>query len=176
MSLKDLEPREKKFLAIGLAVAAAVILYLVFDLGSGSGGASMSRNNALRLQAEFNADLEQYREMAPVVEEIDRKLDANPEGYDLYTELTKIVDEVGLQIKNMNKNQGSSSEFYSEEYVDMDIKDAKLDDLVSLLQKIEDSPAFLRVPKLSVKRKRGDDPAIDINLRVSLYTRSQEQE
>lgn len=179
MNARELAPREKKLLAAGLLlmVVFAIIMYSTF-FGSGAQrqGADLKRMEHVR--QTFLSELDQYRSIRGLVEEVDKNLEKTPGGYELFDTISSIIDTLGIRsaVTNMTPNKTSGTEYYSEVYVDVDIKQITLDDLVALLEQIEKQPAFLRVSQLSVKRRFSDDRTLDVNIRVMAYGNKEEGE
>lgn len=172
MSLANLEKREKNLLIIGAVVAVIfVTFFAVRGCGGGrSGGGDLARTK--KNFETFKTDLARYRELRQTVQRIDDRLAATPADFDLVGSISAIIDELNLRpsIRNLNPGQSNSGQFYSESYVDVDMQAITIGDLVSLLQKIKQSSAFVRVSQLSVKKRMGEEAAVDVNIRVAAYS------
>jgi len=167
----ELEPREKKMIALGAAAFAVMALYLLFSAG-GPDDRGADKRKVLRTRDAFMADFAEYRKMAPVVSEVERMLERTPEDYDLYGELSDMVDDLNLgsAVKSMKRHQSTRTEYYRDDYVDVDLQRIKLDHLVELLKKIESSSAFLRVDRMVVKRRFSEEGELDVSMRVAAYS------
>jgi hypothetical protein len=175
MSVKQLQPREKKLLLAG-AVVLLVFLIFVLSRFSGSGGGGTDDFKKIsRARDTFMADLNQYQSMAGTVNRVEQNLAKSPANFDLYGAMSGIVDALSLRdkVRNLSQRTGGGGNYYTENYVDMDLKQITLDDLVALLKKISEQPAFLKVSNLSVKRRFSDDRTLDVTMRVSLYSKKQ---
>ncbi len=171
----SLEAREKKFLGIGaIAFVLIVAIWLVTGGDSGTRGGDSKR--VAQKQETFHKDLKDYLEIKDSVEKIDQRLSKTPENFDLAGELNEIFDSLGIKnaIRSLNPTDAGANDFYSASYVDIKIDEISLDDLVSLLVKIESSDAFIKVDKLTVRR-RFKDNALDINIRVAAYSAKLEE-
>ena len=177
MSPRELEKREKWALALMAAVFAvfAILMYptLFQDQGQQRGAASLKKIEHQRDM--FMAELKEYQEIRGPVEEIDKKLEKTPPDYDLDGALIEMANSLGIQLKSVKEHDAGGTDFYTEIYVDMDMKEVSLDDLVALLKKIEAAPAFLRVSQLSVKRRFSDDRTLDVTARVAAYAKKSEE-
>jgi len=170
MNLREMEPREKKMLVLGaVALVVFIVIWKVTGDEPGNRGDDLKRVEHNR--DLFIADLKEYQRLRGTVEKVDKSLEKTPPDFDLYGALNEMVEDLDLRsaIKKMTPHDASGTEFYSESYVDMDIKEVSLDGLVELLKKIEDSPAFLRVSQLSVKRRFKEEGLLDVSIRVAAY-------
>jgi type II secretory pathway component PulM len=176
VSLAELKPREKKLLAAG---AAALIIFVFFVYSKFGGGPAQGDDDFKKIthtRDAFMDDLASYQAQSGSVDRIDKMLDKTPAGFDLYGAMSAMVDALGIRdkIKNLTQHSGEGGNFYDESYVDVDLKQITLDDLVELLKKVDEQPAFLRVSTLSVKRRfSAEDKTLDVTLRVSAYSRKQ---
>ncbi len=176
MRLSDMEPREKRVLAAGALVVLAMAVYLLAS--SGGESEAPDKRAALRAKQEFEENLNAYKRLEPTIKLVERKLKSTPPDYDLYGELSNHVAELGLNtaISSMKRHESNSNDYYSESYVDMDLKKIKLDDLVGLLKKIDSSQAFLRVDRLLVNRRFSEKGELDVSMRVVAYSPPSEVE
>ena len=175
MSFANLEKREK--ILIVTCGVVAVIFVSVFAM-RGCGGARSSNTDLARLKKvreTFVADLARYRAINQTVSRIDSRLAATPDDYDVVGAMSAVIDKLSLRpaIRNLNPGETTGLLFFSEKYVDIDMQQIKLDDLVNLLKEINQSSAFLRVSQLSVKKRMGEEAALDVNIRVAAYGRKQ---
>jgi type II secretory pathway component PulM len=175
MSLKELKPREKKLLFAGAAVLFVFFIFFYHRFFGGAGGEVEDFRKISRIHDAFMTDLNQYQTMAGTVKAVEQDLDKTPPGFDLYGAMSSIVDTLALRdkVRNLSQRSGGGGNFYSESYVDMDLKQITLDDLVELLRKIQEQPAFLRVSTLSVKRRFSEERTLDVTLRISAYSKKE---
>jgi len=171
MSLANLDKREKTLIAVGAVVAVVFVsVFAMRGCGSGrSGGGDLARTK--KNFESFKVDLGRYRELNQTVKRIDDRLAATPADFDLVGSMSAIIDELNLRpsIRNLNPGQSTGGQFFSENYVDIDMQAVTLTDLVALLQKVKQSSAFVRVSQLSVKKRMGEDATLDVNIRVAAY-------
>jgi type II secretory pathway component PulM len=176
MSLQNLEPREKKVLAGGVAAAALILGYLIITSLPAGGGDTLKQTQ--RVNEQFQQDLREYQALRGVVEAVDRKLAKTPAGYDLFGTLNNIVQELqlGSDIKAMVPHDGSGTDYYDEKYVDMTIQGVNLDNLVQFLQKLDAEPAFLRVTQVSITKRFSQDKSdngLDVSIRIAAYAKKE---
>lgn len=176
MSLKELKPSEKRLLLFG-AVAMIIMGYLLVSsfTGGPGGGQATSLRKMERDRDDLIAAIGQYQAISGNVKDIDTKLKKTPADFDLDGQLIDMIDSLGLRqtVRNVTTHEAGGTDYYSESYVDVDLKEISLDDVVELLKKIETAPAFVRVSQISVKRRYSDDRTLDVNLRVAVYTEKQ---
>jgi len=175
MSLKQFQPREKKLLLAGAVILFVFLVFFYYRFAGSAGGEAEDFKKISRTRDTFMADMNQYQALAGTVAPVEQNLAKTPEAFDLYGAMSGIVDTLSLRdkVRNLSQRSGGGGNFYSESYVDMDLKQITLDDLVELLKKISEQPAFLRVSNLSVKRRFSDDRTLDVTLRVSIYSKKQ---
>ncbi|HUT56164.1 MAG TPA: hypothetical protein VM658_22420 [bacterium] len=175
MSLKELKPREKKLLIAGAVILFVFFIFFYNRFAGPSGGQVEDLKKISRTRDSFMADLKQYQALAGTVTKVEQDLAKTPDGFDLYGAMSGIVDTLALRdkVRNLSQRSGGGGNYHAESYVDMDLKQISLDDLVEVLKKIAEQPAFLRVSTLSVKRRFSDDRTLDVTLRVSVYSKKQ---
>ena len=176
MSLQNLEPREKKVLAWGVAAAALILGYLILTSLPAGGGDNLKQTQ--KVNEQFQQNLREYQALRGVVEVVDRKLAKTPPGYDLFGTLNNIVQELqlGSDIKAMVPHDGSGTDYYDEKYVDMTIQGVNLDNLVQFLQKLDAEPAFLRVTQVSITKRFSQDKSdngLDVSIRIAAYAKKE---
>jgi hypothetical protein len=173
-----MDPRNKRALLI-LAGFGGVFIIALLILGVGGGGGRDSDLKRIQKQQEgFYKDLAEYQKIAARVNAIDAKIDKTPSDYDLFGALGKIEEELGIKsnVRNQTNNSASSTDFYSEASVTMDLQKITLDQLVSLMSKIEDintaGEAFVRISQLTVSRSfKEEDRILDVTIKVAYYSR-----
>jgi len=172
MSLKELKPSEKKILIAGGVVFLIFILFMSNRFFGGSGGAGADDLRKLeRARSAFYSDLKQYQAMSGTVKKIDARLEKTPPDFDSYGVLSSMVEVLSLRekIRNMSPHSGGGGNYYTEAYIDMELKELTIEDLVELLKKINAEQSFFKVSTLSIKRRFSEDKTLDVTMRVSLY-------
>jgi hypothetical protein len=172
MSMRELEQREKIILGGGLFISVLFIYIMFFTGGESSRGIDIKR--VKKDYATYQQDMEKYQSLKDTVETVDKNLLKTPKDYDLYDELNKIIADLDLgdNFKNMAPKEGGN-EFYSESYVILDLKNISTNDMVSLLKKIDRLKTFTRVSNISIKRRYKEEGSLDINIRVSAYSKQE---
>jgi len=174
-----MDPRNKRALVI-LAAVGAVFVVVMLILGVGRGGnPETDLKRAGKLREDFFKNLDEYKTIGPQIDQIDQKIALAPLEFDLFGALDKIEKELDIQgnIKNKTKNASGGTDFYSEDYITMDLQKITLDKLVALLQKIEEitagNQAFVRVSQLTVKRSsyKKEERTLDVTVKVTLYAK-----
>jgi|GEM_PF-4344426 len=166
---RQLEKREKILL---LACGVFLVVFLLFFLFRGGGGATDQDPADLAMQREMLASqIERYEKTKAKIDIIDQKISRTPVNYDLIGEMSKDCNELGLTLENIDPHEsGSESDPYNEKSVTMNLEDMTLQDLVKLLQRIENSPAFLKVTRMNVKRKTfSEESLLNVRIRVAVY-------
>ncbi len=169
-------PRERYIIIAGLAVAVFFILYWLVTGISSPGPSRKSRlESTLAKQKEFHHVLEKYKALHSSVEEFDRRLNQTQQDLDLFAVLNAFAQQTGIreQIVKMDPSEGSGTEYYQERHVDMNLQKIPLRPLVRFLQKIEGSEEFLRVTKITIKRRFDQSETLDVSIRVNAYSARQ---
>jgi len=171
MSPKELQPREKWALVLMaiMLIGFSWYMYSWLSKDSGTRRGTTDLKKIERQRDMFLADLGQYQAIRGPVEETDKNIERTPADYDLDGALIEMANSLGIKIKSVKEQEGAGTDYYTEFYVDVDMKQVHLDELVSLLEKVEAAPAFLRVSRLSVKRRFSDDRTLDVTVRVTAY-------
>jgi type II secretory pathway component PulM len=168
-------PRERAILIAGAAVAFIFILYwLIAGVSSGPSKES-SLERAMADQEEFLQVLKQYNTLHDQIQQFDTRLNKTQHDLDLFAMLNNFAQETGIreQIIKMDPSEGAGTEYYDEQYVDMNLQQIPLEPLTRFLQKIEQAPAFLRITRITIKRRYDQSEALDVNLRVNAYMAKQ---
>jgi hypothetical protein len=177
MNFQNLEKREKILIAVCVAVGAIFItVFGIRGCGGSSRGGNVDLARIKKAREGFLVDLARYRSIRQTVTRIDERLASTPPDFDLVGTMSADIDTLGLRpaIRNLNPGESQGAAFFAENYVDIDMQSIKLDDLVSLLKKIDESKAFMRVSQLSVKKRMGEEGTLDVNIRVAAYSVKQE--
>jgi type II secretory pathway component PulM len=165
-------PRERYIILAGLAVAFFFILYWLVTGISSPGPSRKSRiERALAEQKEFHHVLEKYKALHSSVQEFDRRLNQTQQDLDLFAVLNEFAQQAGIrdQIVKMDPSEGSGTEYYQEWHVDMNLQKVPLEPLVKFLKQIEGSSEFLRVTRMTIKRRFDQSEALDVTIRVNAY-------
>jgi hypothetical protein len=173
----SMDPKNKRALML-LAAVSGVFIIGMLVLGVGRGGnKGGDLKSALRSRDEFSKKLADYQAIGPMVDDTDKLIDLTPADYDLFGALGKIEEEAGVKekIRSKTKDTGGGSNYFTETSVTLDLRQLSLEQLVSLLQKIEaigTTQAFVRVSQLSVKRNfTKDERSLDVTVKVTQYGR-----
>ena len=175
MSLKErwekLSARER-----GLVLAALLCLTVVAVVFSWKGGGSR-RSSGSRLDQVMASEkrlaeaLVRYQKAHQEVEKIESRLKQTPPNFDLFKHLNELVDQAGIRssVIKMDPLEGTGTDYYKEDSVDMNIQKIELDPLMKFLQGVEDSPGGVRIEKLALKKRFDNSNTLDVTLRVTLY-------
>ncbi len=172
---RQLEKREKILL---LACGVILVVFALFFLLRG-GGDSTDQNPAdLAMKREMlTSQIERYEKTKAKIDVIDKKIRRTPVNYDLIGEMSSVCKELGLAVENIAPHDsGSDSDPYNEKAVTINLEDMTLQDMVNLLEKIESSPAFLKVTRMNVKRKTfSEESLLNVRIRVAVYWPKEKQ-
>ncbi len=168
--------RERLFLLAGAVFVLATTIYLIASSGSSNKPAEKTRaDTLLQNQKLFAQTLEKYLAIKPLVDKIEGRLNSTPEDFDLYKEVNRLIQQIGIreQVVKMDPGTGGGNDYLKEEYVDLNLQKMKLQPLINFLQKLESLPAMVRVDQLSIKRRLGANKTLDVIMRVSVYKKQE---
>ena len=168
--------RERLFLLAGAVFVLATTIYLIASSGSSNKPAEKTRaDTLLQNQKLFAQTLEKYLAIKPLVDKIEGRLNSTPEDFDLYKEVNRLIQQIGIreQVVKMDPGTGGGNDYLKEEYVDLNLQKMKLQPLIDFLQKLESLPAMVRVDQLSIKRRLGASKTLDVIMRVSVYEKQE---
>ena len=168
--------RERLFLLAGAVFVLATTIYLIASSGSSNKPAEKTRaDTLLQNQKLFAQTLEKYLAIKPLVDKIEGRLNSTPEDFDLYKEVNRLIQQIGIreQVVKMDPGTGGGNDYLKEEYVDLNLQKMKLQPLINFLQKLENLPAMVRVDQLSIKRRLGANKTLDVIMRVSVYEKQE---
>jgi len=168
--------RERLFLLAGAVFVLATTIYLIASSGSSNKPAEKTRaDTLLQNQKLFAQTLEKYLAIKPLVDKIEGRLNSTPEDFDLYKEVNRLIQQIGIreQVVKMDPGTGGGNDYLKEEYVDLNLQKMKLQPLINFLQKLENLPAMVRVDQLSIKRRLGASKTLDVIMRVSVYKKQE---
>lgn len=174
--LQSRPPRERYILIGGTAVTVVFILYwLVAGMTSSGPSRQGGLDRVLADQKEFHKVLAEYKTLANQVQEFDNRLKSTQEDLDLFATLNSFADQSGIkeQIIKMDPSDGAGTEYYDEWYVDMNLQKIPLEPLTKFMKKIDESSSFLRITRITIKRRFDQSETLDVNLRVNAYRAKQ---
>ncbi len=170
--LSQLSFRERVFLLAGFIFVLACIIYLAVSTGSPSPAPEKTQADTLfESQKLFSQTLEKYLAIKPLVDKIDSRLNSTPEDFDLYKEVNRLIQQIGIRerVVKMDPGTGGENDYLKEEYVDLNLQKMSLEPLINFLEKLQELPAMVRVGQLSVKRRLGANKTLDVIMRISVY-------
>lgn len=170
--LEKLTPRERVLLLAGAACLLVVLGWFGFSQRGRGGGAAGSKLDQVVSQEKQAAVLAaRYQRQHSQLSAIEDRLRQTPADFDLYKHLDRLVDQAGIRrgVIKMDPVEGSGTDYYSEDYVDMNLQKIELIPLIQFLHSIEDSPGGVRITDLSLKKRFDNSNTLDATIRVSLY-------
>jgi type II secretory pathway component PulM len=170
--LNQLSPREKKLLLAGAACLLAVLGWLWFFQRGRPGRSVGSRlDQAIAQEKQTASLLATYQQENSQLRAVEDRLRQTPADFDLYKHLDQLVDQAGIRmgVIKMDPVEGAGTEYYSEDYVDMNLQKVEFQPLIRFLQSVEDSPGGVRITNLSLKKRFDNSNTLDATIRVSLY-------
>jgi len=153
---------------LGLTVVAVVVL----GRGGGSGRSSGSRlDQAMASEKRLAEALARYQRVHQEVEQVEGRLKQIPPGFDLFKHLNGLVDQAGIRLNviKMDPLEGTGTDYYKEDSVDMNIQKIELEPLMKFLQSVEDSPGGVRISQLALKKRFDITKTLDATLRITVY-------
>jgi type II secretory pathway component PulM len=176
MSLRErfekLTPRERILLLAGAGCLVAVLGWqLLFRSGRASRSSGSRLEQAVAQEKQVAAQVARYQDRHSQLSAIDDRLRQTPADFDLYKHLDKLVDQAGIRggVIKMDPVEGTGTDYYFEDYVDMNLQKIELVPLIQFLQSVEESPGGVRINQLSLKKRFDKSDTLDATLRVTLY-------
>lgn len=166
-----LAPRERGLL-LAAALGLTVLAVTVFWKGTGSGRSSGSRLDQAMVEEKRLAEaLARYQKVRAEVDQVETRLKQTPPDFDLFKHLNGLVDQAGVRgnVLKMDPVEGTGTDYYREDSVDMNIQKIDLEPLMKFLQSVEDSPGGVRLSQLALKKRFDNSNSLDATVRVTVY-------
>lgn len=159
----------------GLVLAAALcltVVVVVYWKGGGSSRSSGSRlDQAMAGEKRLTQTLARYQKVHGEVQEVESRLKQTPADFDLFKHLNTLVDQAGIRsaVIKMDPLEGTGTDYYKEDSVDMNIQKLELEPMMKFLQSIEDSGGGVRIAQLALKKRMDNSNSLDASVRVTVY-------
>lgn len=165
--------RDKRAIRIGGAGLCLLIVYIIFH--TFSSGTQRLDKQVKQLEKELDRVVSlrrEYEDSKKRLTEISSKIKKEKEPLISVVEqilLDENIDRKNFSIKDVNLRESESKDFYEEKGIDVELKDLSLKDLVDILYKIQNAPAFLKVSNLNISTKSSKSDSMTVKLRVSTF-------
>lgn len=169
--LKQLHPREKLVIGLGLA-ALAVMLFIywcifpLLDRRARSELQALTREKELRemiaYQIEYDQLQEENRRTAATLQK-------RPAGFSLFSFLDQLAGNTGIKSKIAYMKPSSVKDpdkKFSLSRVEIKLEEVTLDQVSRFLYRIETSPHLITVPRLSIMQKNQESGFLEAVLQV----------
>ena len=163
-----LAPRERLMVS---AAAGAIVLFLVFAVGTGISGSIAAREQRIdektRMLSQIGKLTQGYRQVQAERAALEARLKAPP--VQLMSFVSQTGQQLGIEVSDLRPGAPGGSERISEESVEVNLARIDLPKLARLLEGLERGPGVVKVRRLKVTT-RSDDPAlVDVMLLVATY-------
>ena len=170
---RNLQPRERLFIG-GLGSVAVVVLFftLVIDpLFKLSADLDRQIVAARRQLNELRTMQQEYQRQKRVVDSINAQLKKQP-NFAIFSRLEELAGQTGIRNKivHMRPIVSTPNEVYNEESVEVKMEGVTLDQLVSYLHQVENSPQLLKIKRLEMKPRFDNRQILTATFRVSAFT------
>lgn len=170
---RNLQARERMFIG---GAGAALVLFLIFKLTIDptlKRSAEVDRQivAAQRQLNELRTMQQEYQRQKNVVTSINTQLKRQP-NFAIFSRLEELAGQTGIRGKiiHMKPTVSTPSEVYNEESVEVKMEGITLEQLVSYLQLVENSPQLLKIKRLEMKPHFGNRQILTVTFRVSAFT------
>lgn len=170
--LEKLTPRERVLILAAAGCLIAVLGWQLLFRGSRSSRSPGSRlEQTVAQEKQVAALVARYQDQHNVLSAVEDRLRQTPADFDLYKHLDQLVDQAGIRagVIKMDPVEGSGTDYYSEDYVDMNLQKIELIPLIQFLRSVEDSAGGVWINQLSLKKRYDNSNTLDATLRVTLY-------
>ena len=167
---EKLSARERG-LILGAALCLVLVAVIVSLKGGGSRRSSGSRlDQAMAQEKQLAEVLARYRAAHAEIVQVESRLKQTPPGFDLFKHLNGLVDQAGVRsnVIKMDPVEGTGSDYYEEDSVDMNIQKIDLEPMMKFLQSVEDSPGGVRISQVAIKKRFDSSNTMDATLRVTV--------
>jgi len=169
--LKQLHPRERLIIAIGVASLAIVLfvywgLFPLLDRRERSERQALARENELREMMTYHDEFEHLqREKRRTAAMLAKR----PADFSLFSFLDQLAGTTGIK-KNIvymkPSNVQDAEKRVSLSRVEIKLEEVTLDQVSRFLYRIETSPHLIKVPRLSIKQTRQESGFLEAVLQV----------
>jgi len=167
-----LSPRERLLLVLAVGSVAIISLYSFVLDPLVSGREMLHKRIAAREKdlAEIQVQRGRYLDMLRQLEASQAVLVKTEPGFSLFAYLQNAVAQVVSRehIASMNPTDKNLSDEYQQQSVEIKLTGVSLDQLVSVMYRIEKGDVALHISRLQVKKRYNDPHSFDITATVSL--------
>lgn len=170
---RTLQRRERLFI---VGAGAMLVLFLLFKLTIDptlKRSAELDRQivTARRQLTELRAMQQEYQRQKSVVDSINTQLKRQP-NFAIFSRLEELAGQTGIRSKivHMRPTVSAPNEVYNEESVEVKMEGVTLEQLVSYLHQVENSPQLLKIKRLEMKPRFDNRQILTATFRVSAFT------
>lgn len=173
---QDLGTREKVFVAGAAGIVLLLLFYLLVFEPLRAHARRLDRQivAAQRQVQEMYTLQREYRQHKTVLDRINAQL-ARQHNFSLFSRLEELARKTNTRnsIDYMRPTVSAPSEAYEEEAVEIKMEGVTLEQLVSYLYEIENSPQFMKIKRLYLKPRLDNRQQLTAIFRVSTFTPKQ---
>jgi len=170
---RNLQRRERLFI---VGTGAMLVLFLLFKLTIDpmlKRSAELDRQivTARRQLTELRTMQQEYQRQKNVVDSINSQLKRQP-NFAIFSRLEELAGQTGIRSKivHMRPTVSAPNEVYNEESVEVKMEGVTLEQLVSYLHQVENSPQLLKIKRLEMKPRFDNRQILTATFRVSAFT------
>lgn len=168
--LHGMTPRDRMLVAVmTTAIVLAVGWFVMGAMNKQTRGLKSQLASASQAQAQVNALMGRYSEIAGEVTGLDTRLAAG-EGFSPASWLEKIGNELAISenIKSIQERGVEEREYYRAQKVEVVVNDMDLRQLVKVLHKLQGAPQALRLTNLRVKTDSKSREKLDVRFELAV--------
>ncbi len=169
--LKQLNPREKLIIGMGLTTLAVILFVYacVFPLLEGR---ERSIHQVAAMEEELSdmrAYRNEYRQLQAAKRRTTDILNKRPADFSLFSYLDQLAGSTGLKTKIIYMKPSTvknAEEKNTRSRVEIKLDEVTLEQISRFLYRIETSPHLINVPRLSIKQKQNESGFLETVLQV----------
>lgn len=170
---RNLQRRERLFI---VGTGAMLVLFLLFKLTIDpmlKRSADLDRQivTARGQLTELRTMQQEYQRQKSVVDNINSQLKRQP-NFAIFSRLEELAGQTGIRSKivHMRPTVSAPNDVYNEESVEVKMEGVTLEQLVSYLHQVENSPQLLKIKRLEMKPRFDNRQILTATFRVSAFT------
>lgn len=166
----DMTARERLALwAMGVAAGCVLVWLLVVLPVNAARARAAERVERAEQQIGMMVHLRaQYEEIAGRLSRVETRIQSGPRG-NIFTTLETLARNSAVKIESLEPQAAPAGDHYTEEKVQVVLKNVTLSQLTRYLDQIESSPQLLSIKALRIRTRVDKPEFLDVNFTVSAF-------